>query len=82
MASKKTLTPLAVALSTTFAVSMAASPLAGAAGNPFTLNDLGSGYMVAEGEGKCGGEKGAEGKCGGEKGAEGEGKCGEGKCGG
>jgi uncharacterized low-complexity protein len=56
--------------------------------SPFAMQDLGSGYMVAEhhegkcGEGKCGGEKkAAEGKCGGEKKAA-EGKCGEGKCGG
>jgi len=86
---------LSIAAATTFAVSLAASPLASAAENPFELTDYASGYMVAEGEGNCGegkcgekgegegncGEKGeGEGKCG-EKG-EGEGKCGEGKCGG
>ncbi len=73
--SKKTLKPIAAALGTTFVVSLAASPIiVQAAENPFALNDLSSGYMVAE-EGKCGEEKKVEGK------AEGEGKCGEGKCG-
>lgn len=80
--SKKTLKPIAAALGTTFVVSLATSPIVQAEENPFALNDLSSGYMVAEegkcGEGKCG-EKEGEGKCGEEK--EGEGKCGEGKCG-
>jgi uncharacterized low-complexity protein len=79
--SNKTLKPIAAALGTTFVVSLAASPMVLAAENPFALNDLSGGYMVAEegkcGEGKCG-EKEGEGKCG-EK--EAEGKCGEGKCG-
>jgi uncharacterized low-complexity protein len=83
--SKMILKPIAAALGTTFVVSLAASPIVQAAENPFALNDLSSGYMVAEegacgekeGEGKCG-EKEGEGKCG-EKKA--EGKCGEGKCG-
>ena len=86
--SKKTLTPIAAVLGTTFAVSLSASPITLAAENPFALNDLSSGYMVAEegkcGEGKCG-EKEGEGKCGegkcGEGKDKGEGKCGEGKCG-
>jgi uncharacterized low-complexity protein len=88
--SKKTLTPIAAALGTTFVVSLAASPVVLAAENPFALNNLSSGYMVAEegkcGEGKCGENKdtSAEGKCGEDK--EAEGKCGEnkeaeGKCG-
>jgi uncharacterized low-complexity protein len=89
--------PLAAALGSAFAVTLAASPVASADANPFGMSELSSGYMqVAEGkcgegkkaeEGKCGGEKKAEeGKCGGEKKAE-EGKCGgekkteEGKCG-
>ncbi|MEQ8290512.1 MAG: hypothetical protein RIB78_12400 [Gammaproteobacteria bacterium] len=84
---------LAVALGTGFAVTLAASPMANAAENPFAANEFSNGYMVAadHGEGKCGegkcGEKEGEGKCGekegegscGEKGS--EGKCGEGKCG-
>jgi uncharacterized low-complexity protein len=91
--SKKTLKPLSLTLGTAFAVGLAASNIASAAeqgANPFAMNELSGGYMVAGkegkcGEGKCGGEKGKEGKCGGEKGK--EGKCGgekgkEGKCGG
>jgi uncharacterized low-complexity protein len=86
--SKKILKPIAAALGTTFVVSLAASPIVQAAENPFALNDLSSGYMVAE-EGSCGEKKEAEGNCGEEKEGEGkcgeekeaEGKCGEGKCG-
>ncbi len=54
------------------------SALAGT-GNPFLLNDLGSGYQIVGEEGKCGEGKCGEGKCG--EGKCGEGKCGEGKCG-
>jgi uncharacterized low-complexity protein len=88
---KLTLKPVAAALGTTFAVSLAASPIASAADNPFSLTELGQGYMVA---GHDGGDKDAEGKCGdkkdegkGDQKDEGEGKCGgskddaEGKCG-
>ncbi|MEE8264406.1 MAG: hypothetical protein V3R40_04035 [Gammaproteobacteria bacterium] len=81
MSTKKTLKPLAAAIGTTFAVSLAASPLASAEENPFSMTQFSSGYMVAD----HGGEKGAEGKCGEGKCGEGkkaeEGKCGEGKCG-
>ncbi len=91
----KTKTPLALAIGTAFAASLAASNIANAApnsSNPFAMSDLNSGYMqVAEGkcgEGKCGGAKKeskegkcGEGKCGGSKSSK-EGKCGEGKCGG
>ncbi len=79
MSNKSKLRPIAAALGTTFAVSLAISPVANATENPFAMNDLSSGYMVAEGkdaEGKCG-----EGKCGEGKKAAKEGKCGEGKCG-
>ena len=92
----KTKTPLALAIGTAFAASLAASNIANAApntsSNPFAMSDLNSGYMqVASshegkcGEGKCGGKKSSEGKCGegkcgGSKGEK-EGKCGEGKCG-
>ena len=75
----KTKTPLALAIGTAFAASLAASNIAHAApntgSNPFAISDLNSGYMqVADAkEGKCGGTK--------EK-KEMEGKCGEGKCGG
>ena len=79
----KTKTPLALAIGTAFAASLATSSIAYAApssSNPFTMSELSSGYMqVADAkEGKCG-----EGKCGGAKEKkEMEGKCGEGKCGG
>ncbi len=65
MMKKTTLKPLTAALGTTFAVTLAASPLAGAADNPFAASAFEAGYMVADshggGEGKCG-----EGKCGAE----------------
>ncbi|HSR63246.1 MAG TPA: hypothetical protein VLN56_07565 [Gammaproteobacteria bacterium] len=78
MSNKSKLKPVAAVLGTTFVVSMAASPVANAADNPFQMNELSSGYMIADShEGKCG-DKGEEGKCG-DKGE--EGKCGEGKCG-
>ncbi len=98
MAGKKKLNPIATAIGITMVTGLAALPLAGAAENPFSVTDLGSGYKVAEkgkegqcGEGKCGGKKAkegqcGEGKCGGKKAEEGkkakEGQCGEGKCGG
>lgn len=69
------------------AATLGASGIALADGNPFAMQELKQGYMVAEaGEGKCGGdkEKAGEGKCGGAKAdtKASEGKCGEGKCGG
>ena len=97
MSNKNKLNPLAIALGTTFAISLSTSPVVNAADNPFNMTDLGSGYMVAEegscgdkkaegkcGEGKCGDKKKAEGKCGEGKCGDkkkAEGKCGEGKCG-
>jgi uncharacterized low-complexity protein len=90
MEKKIQMKPIAAALGTTFAVTLAASPMANAAENPFATVEYASGYMVADahgegkcGEGKCGGEKASEGKCG-EKAAEGKcggEKAGEGKCG-
>jgi uncharacterized low-complexity protein len=84
MYKQNSLKPIAAALGTTFAVSLALSPVANAEQNPFSLTELAGGYMVADahgGEGKCGEGKGeGEGKCGEGK-KEGEGKCGEGKCG-
>jgi uncharacterized low-complexity protein len=89
--------PLAIALGAAFVTTLAATPVANAADNPFAMSELSSGYMVAEmaegkcGEGKCGGDKSktdaegkcGEGKCGGDKAkTAAEGKCGEGKCGG
>ena len=64
------LKPIAAALGATFAVTLAASPLANANENPFSATAFTSGYMVADSaEGKCG-----EGKCGEGKAMEGEGK--------
>ena len=92
MSRQNTLRPIAVALGTTFAVSLAFSPITNAGQNPFTVTELSGGYMVADAgthaEGKMehdGKDTSAEGKCGegkcGEKRAAHEGKCGEGKCG-
>ena len=81
------LTPIAAALGTTFAVTLSASPMVNAAGNPFSMNELSSGYMVAEDEGKCGAMEETAAKEG-DSASKGtavdtsaEGKCGEGKCG-
>ena len=82
MSQVSTKKPLSIALGAAFATSLAASPLANAADNPFAMSELSSGYMVAGmAEGKCGGDKaGAMATEGAEKVME-EGKCGEGKCG-
>ncbi len=75
MSQKTTLKPMAIALGTAFVTTLAATPVANAADNPFAMSTLSSGYMVAAShEGKCG-----EGKCGAAKTT--EAKCGEGKCG-
>ena len=77
MSQEINLKPLAIALGAAFVTTLATTPVANAAENPFAMSDLSSGYMVAEKtEGKCG-----EGKCGGAKKMDKEGKCGEGKCG-
>lgn len=86
----KKLTPIAAALGTAFALSIATSPVAADSANPFGMSDLVSGYSVAMGdkpaEGKCGEGKKGEAKCGADKKA-GEAKCGadkkagEAKCG-
>ena len=75
MPTKQQLKSLAIAVSTALATSLGAIASASADQNPFTVEELSSGYLVAGAEGKCG-----EGKCGDDKGE--EGKCGEGKCGG
>lgn len=91
MAKKTKLSPLATAIGATMVASLASLPLASASSNPFSMNDLGSGYKVAE-QGKCGGDKKGkkDGNCGGDmkdsKDMK-DGKCGskmkkEGKCGG
>ncbi|MCO6412194.1 MAG: hypothetical protein J5I92_05565 [Thiogranum sp.] len=93
MSSKLVTKPLAIALGAAFATSLTGASIANAAGNPFGMTELSSGYMVADSnEGKCGEAKTrAEGKCGegktkaegkcGEAKTKAEGKCGEGKCG-
>jgi uncharacterized low-complexity protein len=48
MAIKTTRRALAAALGTTFVASLAASPIASAASNPFTMKPLASGYQVAD----------------------------------
>ena len=79
------LSTLSLAIGSVFAVSMLVAPVAQAADNPFGMQQLSSGYLVADakakdgkcGEGKCGDKKAADAK--GAKAA--DGKCGEGKCG-
>lgn len=85
------LKPVAATIGTSFVISLAASPIVSAAENPFVMNELSNGYMIAAGddaEGKCGagmdesaGKDESEGKCGDKKDTSAEGKCGEGKCG-
>lgn len=78
MSNQTHLKPIALALGTVFAASLAGTGVASADQNPFSMTELSSGYMVADShEGKCG-----EGKCGGtmksdmENKADKEGKCG------
>jgi uncharacterized low-complexity protein len=69
MASRKK--AIGVAVGSAFVAGMTAAPMANAADNPFTLQSLQSGYMVASShtggkapEAKCGGMKSSEAKCG------------------
>ena len=64
MGKKTKLKPIAAAIGTTFAVTLAASPLVNAADNPFSATGFTSGYMLADshGEGKCGEGKAKEGE--------------------
>lgn len=76
MSSNKTL--ISVAVGTAFVATLGTASVAFAAENPFALQSLDKGYMVADhheakpkamkegkcGEGKCGAMKGMEGKCG------------------
>ncbi len=80
MADKKVIKPVALAVGAVLAGSFAISGAVNAADtaeSPFSISNLEVGYMLGEGEGRCGGEKDkkVEGSCG-EK--EGEGSCGEG----
>lgn len=76
MATRKS--ALSLAIGSAFAASLAAAPVANAAGNPFDMDSLKSGYQIA------GVTKGEEGKGGDDKSVDGKGgesKCGESKCG-
>ena len=98
MADKKVIKPVALAVGMALAGSFAISGAVNAADtaeSPFSISNLEVGYMLGEGEGSCGGDKGekeGEGSCGEKEGEgscgekEGEGSCGEdkegeGKCG-
>lgn len=65
MARKSPVSPLASALGTTFAVTLAASPIVHADANPFSAVEYQGGYMLAAegGEASCGAGM-QEGKCG------------------
>lgn len=79
--------PLAAALGAAF-LATSIAPLASAATNPFSAQQLSGGYDLPNfdkhGEGNCGDDKGGEGSCGDDKGGEGscgDDKGGEGSCG-
>ena len=76
MSEKKILKPVALAVGAALAGTFALSGTvnADAIESPFAMSSLSVGYMLGEGEGSCGGDKGEE--------KEGEGSCGEGSCGG
>ena len=82
MSNNKELKPLSIAVGAALAASTFTMTAANAEENPFEINSLTSGYMVADAhkEGGCGEGKCGEGKCGEGKGKA-EGSCGEGKCG-
>ena len=75
MTKKLSAKSIALAAGASFAISLAASPVAMADSNPFSMSKVSANPMLMA-EGKCG-----EGKCGGGD-KKPEGKCGEGKCGG
>ena len=66
MTDKKHIKPLGIAAGTVIATALATVPPVNATENPFSMQSLSSGYMVAM-EGKCGEGKCGEGKCGGKK---------------
>ena len=92
MSEKKVTKPIALAVGIALAGSLAVVEAAQAdtGASPFAMTTLSTAYMLGEGEGSCGGDKGdkAEGSCGGDKGDKAEGSCGgdkeeaEGSCGG
>jgi uncharacterized low-complexity protein len=84
MSRKKSI--LSVAVGSAFVLGFGNVATVSAADNPFSVQPLEKGYMVADahqygektgGEGKCGEGKCGEGKCGGKS----QNACGEGKCG-
>jgi uncharacterized low-complexity protein len=87
MSEKKVAKPIALAVGIALAGSFAAVEAAQAdtGASPFAMTTLSVAYMLGEGEGSCGGDKGdeAEGSCGGDKegDAEEQGDA-EGSCGG
>ena len=79
MSEKKIAKPVALAVGAALAGAFAISGTVNAADtaeSPFQISSLEIGYMLGEGEGKCG-----EGKCGEKEDKKGEGSCGEGSCG-
>ena len=97
MFNKQVVKPIALAVGIALAGSFVAVEAAQAdtGASPFAMTTLSTAYMLGEGEGSCGGDKGgdkAEGSCGGDKADKAEGSCGgdkaeseekdaEGKCG-
>lgn len=88
MSKKQVIKPTVAAVGAAFVGTLAGQAVADTTANPFAMNALSDGYMVADtkdmegrcGEGKCGGSmaapaKPAEGQCGGAK-APTEGQCG------
>jgi len=75
MSEKKIVKPLALAVGAALAGTFAISGTVNAdvVDSPFEISSMSVGYMLGEGEGSCGGDKGDE--------KEGEGSCGEGSCG-
>ena len=80
-------TVLSLAVGTAFAATAALAPMAHAADNPFAMQKMSSGYLLAEADmkmkdGSCGADKKKDGSCGDKKvEKKKDGKCGEGKCG-
>jgi len=76
MFNKQVVKPIALAVGIALAGSFVAVEAAQAdtGASPFAMTTLSTAYMLGEGEGSCGGDKGgdeAEGSCGGDKDAEG-----------
>ncbi|VAW78408.1 FIG024746: hypothetical protein [hydrothermal vent metagenome] len=88
MSKSTSMKPLALAMGAAFVTSLAGASVANAAGNPFGMTELSSGYMVAENkmkDGSCGGKhmKESDGSCGGKmKDKMKDGKMKDGSCGG